>query len=198
MKKILISPIIKKDKYNKLLFSVENNWYNFFKKQKVSLITLSPNIKFIEESIKGVILQGGNDLPKFLNSKQNILRKKNDLMILKHALKNRIPILAICYGFQLLAESYGSKINKIKNHVRKNHLLNFKGKYKKKIYVNSFHNYGVFDLPSFFDEIVKDKDGSIEFAKSREKKIMCMMFHPERNLSNKLFIKKIIKEHFDF
>ena len=114
MKKILISPIVKKNKYNEILFSVENNWYNFFKKQNVSLITLSPNIKFIEEDIRGVILQGGNDLPKFLNSKQNILRKRNDIMILKHALKNRIPVLAICYGFQLLAESYGSKIEKSK------------------------------------------------------------------------------------
>lgn len=198
MKKIIISPTVKKNDYNEMIFSVESNWYSFFKDQNVNLMTLSPDLKISEKNISGIIIQGGNDLIKFSNKKQNFLRKKNDMRIIKYALKKKIPILAVCYGFQLIAQYYGSVIQKIKKHVRERHLLHFKGKNSKKIYVNSFHNYGVFNLPNFFDEVVKCEDGSIEFARSKKKNIMCMMFHPERKLSNKQFIKKMIKQHFDF
>lgn len=197
MKKILISPLIKKNKFNDLLFSVENNWYKFFRKKNINLITFSPNAKLIKNDITSVILPGGNDLTKFLNSKENIMRKKNDLKILKYALKKNIPILAVCYGFQLIAEKYGSNIIKIKNHIKKTHLLSFNLNDYKKIYVNSFHNYGVFKLPRFFNKIIRCKDGSIEFASSKKKKIMCMMFHPERSISNKSYIKNLINKHLE-
>ena len=99
MKNILISQTINKNLNNKLIYSVEKSWYDFFKKLNINLITLdlSKNIK--KEKISAIILHGGggNNLPKFSNSKENILRKKYDLNILKIALKKKIPILAVCW-----------------------------------------------------------------------------------------------------
>lgn len=199
MKNILISQIINKNKHNDIINQVEKNWYDFFKNSNINLITLDASKKIKKKKISAIILQGGggNDLPNFFKSKENNLRKKYDLNILKYALKKKIPILAVCYGFQLIADYYKAKIIKVNNHVRKKHLLTFKTIKKKeiKIYVNSFHNYGVFNLPKFFNEVIKCDDKSIEYAKSKNKNIMCMMFHPERKNSNQLFLKKLIFSH---
>ena len=45
---------------------------------------------------------------------ENSLRKKLDLSLIKFALKKRIPILGVCYGFQVIAEMYGYKLKKKK------------------------------------------------------------------------------------
>lgn len=199
MKNILISQIINKNKHNDIIYQVEKNWYDFFKNSNINLITLDASKKIKKKKISAIILQGGggNDLPNFFKSKENNLRKKYDLNILKYALKKKIPILAVCYGFQLIADYYKANVIKVNNHVRKKHLLTFKTIKKKeiKIYVNSFHNYGVFNLPKFFNEVIKCDDKSIEYAKSKNKNIMCMMFHPERKNSKQLFLKKLIFSH---
>ena len=105
--------------------------------------------------------------------------------------------MAVCYGFQLIAEFYRSKLIKVDNHIKKKHKLIFKDKRNKdtKVHVNSFHNYAVLNLPNFFDEVVRCDDKTIEYAKSKEKKIMCTMFHPERKNGNQIFIKKLIFNH---
>ena len=62
--------------------------------------------------------------------------KKNYLNFFK---KNK-PILLICRGFQLIADLYGIKLQKIKNHVRKFHSLNVSGsKYLKKSKIKLTH-----------------------------------------------------------
>jgi gamma-glutamyl-gamma-aminobutyrate hydrolase PuuD len=199
MKNILITQIINKNKHNDIIYQVEKNWYDFFKNSNVNLITLDASKKIKKKKISAIILQGGggNDLPNFFRSKENNLRKKYDLNILKYALKKNIPILAVCYGFQLIADYYKANLIKVNNHIRKKHLLIFNTVKKKeiKIYVNSFHNYGVFNLPKFFNEVIKCNDKSIEYAKSNKKNIMCMMFHPERKNCNQLFLKKLIFSH---
>ena len=198
MKNILISQIIKKNEHNDFIFQVEKNWYDFFKNKDINLVTVDTSKKIKYKKISAVILQGGggNDLPNFNKSKKNNLRKKYDLNILNYALKKEIPILAICYGFQLIANYYKAKLIKVNHHVRRKHILTFTNNKKKiQIHVNSFHNYGVLDLPKFFNEVIKCNDKSIEYAKSKNKNIMCMMFHPERKNSNPLFLKQLIFNH---
>ena len=115
------------------------------------------------------------------------------------AIKNKIPILAICRGFQLVSKFFKCKIYKISKHVGTTHSLNIKKNILKnkikRINVNSYHNYAIYNLPSHFNLIIRSKDKSIEIAKSKKYKILCFMSHPERpNLSQKL-IKKIIYSH---
>ena len=78
MKNILISQTINKNLNNKLIYSVEKSWYDFFKKLNINLITLdlSKNIK--KEKISAIILHGGggNNLPKVLKFKRKYFKKK--------------------------------------------------------------------------------------------------------------------------
>ena len=84
---------------------------------------------------------------------------------------------------------------RIKNHVRKNHKIYlYKNKYLKlkNLVTNSFHNYGFLKLNKNFKCIGKSKDKSIEIAILKKKKVLCLMFHPERKNTNQSSINKLI------
>lgn len=201
MKNILISVKIKKNKFGKINYILENNWTKYFHKKKINLIPVNyknQNKKKLDHfNPIGIILSGGNDLKTIYKKKENLIREKNDKFILKYGLKKKIPILAVCYGFQFIAKFYNSKLVKIKNHIRKFHTLEIKKKFpfKKKIIVNSFHNFGFYSLSNIFSNIIKTNDGSIEIARIKKKKILCFMFHPERKNKSQKILNKIVFNH---
>jgi gamma-glutamyl-gamma-aminobutyrate hydrolase PuuD len=202
MKNILITQKVKKDKFSTINYIIEKNWYDLFKSKKINLIPVNKKINLKDKqlsNITGVIIHGGNDLPINKRNDENIIRKKNDVSLIKYALKKKIPILAVCYGFQLIANMYGYKLKKKINHVNVTHTLNISLASQKKSFlkVNSYHNYVIFKLPNFFSKLVKHDDGSIELAISKNNKILCTMFHPERNNINQKKIKKMIFKHFN-
>ena len=63
---------------------------------------------------------------------------------------SKIPILGICQGMQMMGIKFGSKLVKVKNHIRKNHkLINLsKEKFPKK--TNSYHQYSLKSCPKNF------------------------------------------------
>ena len=204
MHNILITQKIFIDKHNQINWSLEDNWFKFFSKKKVNLIPINSNInnkkKLLAFKPKGLILSGGNDLYNIVKLKENLIRDNYEKEILKLTIKNKIPILAVCRGFQFVAEFFKCKISKTINHVRATHALKINNKFfgsKIKILkVNSYHNYAVSQLPKHFNLIARYSDNSIEIAKSNKYNILCFMFHPERwNISQKK-IDKIVFSHF--
>ena len=184
--------------------SLESSWFEFFGKKKINLIPLNLDSdnqkKLMALKPKGLILSGGNDLYNFSKSRENLIRDKYEKRLLKLAIKNKIPILAVCRGFQFIAKFFKSKVYKVKNHVRSNHLLkindkNFRFKIKK-LKINSYHNYAVSKLPNHFGQIIRCSDNSIEIAKSNKYKILCFMFHPDRRNVSQKEINKIVFSHF--
>ena len=204
MKNVLITCRSNYNKHGELIWTLENNWYEFFKRRKVNLIPITPSKRFKDQlkqlKPRGIIFSGGNDL-NFLNkNKANLARDRFELKLLKIALKNKLPILGVCRGFQLIAYFYKSKIFKKNNHVRKIHTLKFNRKIKEKliktIKVNSFHNFVISNLPKIFDFIVRDKDQTIELAYSKKLKILNTMFHPERKNGSQNYINQLVFSHF--
>ena len=128
-----------------------------------------------------------------------MIRDKFELKLLKIALKNKLPILGVCRGFQLIAYFYKSKIFKKNNHVRTIHTLKFNRKIKEKliktIKVNSFHNFVISNLPRFLI-LLLDKDQTIELAYSKKLKILNTMFHPERKNGSQNYINQLVFSHF--
>ena len=181
---IWITPYIYKNKYNKLCYSINREWGHFLELFKENWFIITPEFNFKHfnfKKIKLVIISGGGNLSNFEKKKQNIIRDKFEKKIILECVKNKIPILAVCRGFQLIAQIYKGKIINDKKHL-KDHKIDLKINKKifpKFIKVNSNHQYVVTKLDSF-KVIGKAKDNSIEIAFNKKDKIFCTMFHPER------------------
>lgn len=203
MRNILISQKFFLDKHQQLNWMLENNWYQYFKNKKINLIPINSinlnNLKLLNLKPKGIIISGGNNLYDFEKTKENLTRDKFEIKMIKFALKNKIPILGVCKGFQLIAKLFKSKLVKIDKHVRTIHKLRIPNKYfgmsVKTLYINSFHRYAVKNLPKIFELIIKHDDKTIEIAKSEKLKILCLMFHPERKNISQRVINKIVFSH---
>lgn len=203
MKSITLSSKIIIDKYKKINFQIDQDLSIFLKElgfSNLPIILKKNNVDFKNlKKSNGLILAGGGDLYKYKKNKVNKIRDNYEKKLFRYYYKKNKPILAICRGFQLIADIHGIKLEKINNHVRKFHSLKI-GRSKfikdKTLKVNSYHNYCIKDLPKNFIKVSNTKDGSIEIAEHKSKKILCLMFHPERKMKSKKKILKSIKNFF--
>ena len=203
MKLITLSSKIIIDKYKKINFQIDQDLSIFLKELGFSplpIILKKNNVDFKNlKKSNGLILAGGGDLYKYKKNKVNKIRDNYEKKLFRYYYKKNKPILAICRGFQLIADMHSIKLKKINNHVRKFHSLKIsRSKFikDKTLKVNSYHNYCIKDLPKNFIKISNTKDGSIEIAEHKSKKILCLMFHPERKMKSKKNILKSIKNFF--
>ena len=127
---------------------------------------------------------------KFIVSYLNENKSFNfDKKIFDLCQKKKIPILAVCYGFQYIAKLSKGEIIKTKQKPGKDHYIYLNDKI---INVNSFHNFAVTKLPKHFKTIGTHQDNSIEIAYSKKLNILCTMFHPERKNKSQNTINNII------
>ena len=192
-----ILPCIVSRYKNQFEFCIDIKFKTFFEKclkKKINLIILDKNSNL--KNINLIVLTGGNDLKKFNNKKENVIRYDLTKSIFKKAIKENKKVLAICYGSLFIADFFKSKISKTKLHICKNHDILI---FNKKFSVNSFHNYKITKIADNFKILAKAKDNSVEAFISKNKKILCTMWHPERYSSPKkieiLLMKKFIKNY---
>ena len=202
MKNLLINPKIsintKRKEVNDQIDHALINWiiknsYNPIVISNKSLMLSKKKLyKFLKLlQIRGIVLSGGNDV------KKKSLRYKSQTFLIDYALKNKIPILGICQGMQMMGVKFGSKLIKVKNHVRKKHkLINF-SKLKFPSVANSYHNYSLKTCPRNFFITTKSPDGNIESIKHKFLPWEGWMWHPERDKKidkvNTFRLKKIFK-----
>ena len=161
--------------------------YAFGKKVEIILIYDTAQIKKLDL----VVLAGGNDL--FAKNLTNKLRYDLTKKTLIKSIKLKKKIFGICYGAQMIAKVYKSKLIK-KNFKKKFHDLILNNK-KRKIKVNSYHNYEIEKLSDKFIVIAKNDNGFVECFYSNKMKIFSMMWHPERYRSFKKIDKFLIDKY---
>ena len=203
MKSIILSSKLIIDKYGKVNFLTDEDLSNYINKLGLNILPLSIKKNQINTEnlrlAKGLILSGGGDIYKYKKNKINKLRDSIEINLFNYFFKKNLPILLICRGFQLMIDMHKIKLFKQKNHVRKSHLLklsNSKFLKHSKLSVNSYHNYSIKKLPVNYINVASTKDGSIEIAEHKSKKILGLMFHPERNMKSKELVLKSIKNFF--
>ena len=192
--KIGIIPSIQ-EKYKKQFeYSCDLNLFFFIKKvyknSQIELLTFNHKIN---KKYKLIVFSGasGNDIIYFSKSKKNLIRNKLDTKFFHKALKMNIPILGICHGAQFIAKKFVSLL-KEKKHVGK-HYINIIDS-KKKILVNSYHNKVITKLGKNLISKGCANDNTIEYFEHKYKKIVGIMWHPERNKKFKKFDLNIIKK----
>ncbi len=127
--------------------------------------------------IKGIILSGG----------PSTVTKSKFQSIPKEIFNYNIPILGICYGFQLIAKLFGGKIKSLSKKREFGRTLIFKRKkslltknfFTKKTAVWMSHEDGVIKLPKNFQIIGSTKESKLTIIENFKKKIFGVQFHPE-------------------
>ena len=128
--------------------------------------------------LSGLVLSGGEDIGKYK------LRDYSEKFLISYSIKKRIPVFGICRGMQIIGSYFRVKLKPVKNHVNTLHTIYSN---KKKIKVNSYHNYSLKKCPQNFSIEFKSLDGNIESIRSTTKKIYACMWHPERYKNFKKF-----------
>ncbi len=197
--KIGIVPSIKQNYKNQFSYSIDFNWFIFFKK-----IFKNPDIEILTNKkvpkLDLVVITGGNTIKDFSKKKEDKIRQDNNILLFKEILKKKIPCIGICYGAQLISHFYSGNLIKSKNHVgqHKITLVDEKNNFfkHKKFNVNSFHDQGIKKIKKPLRKIFISKDGNIEMFLHEKNKVLGIMWHPERNLNvsklDKIIFQKIL------
>ena len=128
-----------------------------------------------------IVLSGSNTITSLSKKKADKIRNKIDKFYFNLAIKKKIPLIGICHGAQFIAKKYKATIKKSTNHAGKKYKIIFKN--KKSLLVNSFHDYSIFKISKNLNTLAYSKnDKSIEYFEVKSKKIIGLMWHPERNI----------------
>lgn len=136
-----------------------------------------PNVpQLVDEIIsaidpRGIFLSGGNDLGSAPE------RDQTEKILLDWAIENARPVFGICRGMQFIANYFGTDLSTVENHVRTRHKIS--GVINRNA-VNSFHNFGLIEVPECFDVLGRADDHSIESIRHKKFKIAAVGWHPER------------------
>ena len=143
----------------------------FSRKEKKSLRDKSNFYEWLARiSPDGIILSGGNDLGDYYS------RDETEYSLIEYAEKNKLPLLGICRGMQIIGVKAGSNLISVKGHINLRHKLI--GRID--IEVNSFHNKALSKCPDNYKILAKSKDGVIKAIKHINLPWEGWMWHPER------------------
>ncbi len=198
--------VVNASNYNEKRDALSQDWPVFLEKLHLNPIfipnTLSDITSYLQDmQIDGLILSGGDnigDTPE---------RDKTEKDILEYAIKNKIPLIGICRGMQVINDYFGGTIESSQNakHVGKSHLIeitnqDFSSFFNTNVlHVNSFH-YNLIRLSNLGNDLepfaIMKEDNTIEGFFHKNYPFLGVMWHPEReqNSSNQLLFKKAFEK----
>lgn len=159
---------------------------------ETTLETLEPDL---------VILSGGNSITALDKEASDIAPERDayEAALLDLAVKQKIPVLGVCRGMQMINLHFGGKLQVVENHVAVRHKLKSHSETTFDDEVNSYHQWGLYDsdIARGFNVLASAEDGSIEAFRHANHEIFGIMWHPERGKkfspNDIRFIKGIVK-----
>lgn len=180
MRTILVSQRVEVIKsYGERRDCLDQRWCGFLHNcglLPVPVMNQGQDIKALLDLVRpaGILLTGGNDLAAYGGDAPE--RDETERALIELGLKHDIPVLGVCRGMQMIADYFGGKLGKVTGHVARRHALF--GTVTRE--VNSYHNLAVTEIPKDFEVLVRAEDGAVEAIRHIQRRIMAMMWHPER------------------
>lgn len=208
MKKIAITQrLIETSEYQEIREELDIRWAKLLASINLLPVILPTNYNFKNifreiGGIDGIILTGGNNLESISGEHLSRIRDNFERKLIACAVKQRIPLFGVCRGMQIIAEFFGAKFVKTKNHIAAQHAIipsensQFMRQLKKIKKVNSYHQYAVKKAPNAFLIAATSKDGIIEAIEHKFLPIWAQMWHSEREEPFKKEEQTIFKNFF--
>lgn len=195
------SRIVFAENYDEKRDAISHDWPQLLQKIESNIVVIPNTLENVEEflndiGVDGLILSGGDNIG------DDIERDDTENKILNFAITNKIPLLGVCRGMQVINKFFNGSIekNNNSNHVGNLHdvtLVNndlISTLKKNSLKVNSFHNNIITnstlgrDIQSF---AISDDDHTIEGFFHLNFPIIGVMWHPERdfNHDNELLLR---------
>lgn len=123
--------------------------------------------------LDGMILTGGNDLVPYGGDAPE--RDETERFLIRYSAEQKIPLLGVCRGMQMILDQFGTRLQRVEGHVREEHALSSGDK------VNSFHSWGAVECQRPLISEAWSADGVLEAVTHQNCPwIHGIMWHPER------------------
>lgn len=160
----------------------------------ILLIPVPNRLETVEQMLAelradGILLTGGNDLSAYGGDAPE--RDAVERRLIAYAQENKVPLLAVCRGMQMLLDYFGVPLQRVEGHVRTFHCLSNEKD------VNSFHQWAAVDCPAPVRVIARSEDGIVEeITHDLYPNLHGIMWHPERYHPPRMQDIQWIKEVF--
>ncbi|HET8934245.1 MAG TPA: gamma-glutamyl-gamma-aminobutyrate hydrolase family protein [Polyangiales bacterium] len=125
-----------------------------------------------------VVLSGGNDLAAYGGDAPE--RDETERALLTHAMRERVPLLGVCRGAQLILDTLGHELERVPGHVGARHSLRVDERDRT---VNSYHSWGCKSRDTILHVLARSEDDVIEAFCHADMAMLGLMWHPERELA---------------
>ena len=182
--------VVTAQNYDEKRDALSQDWPIFLEKLNLNPIFIPNSLSNVRSyltdmHIDGLILSGGDNIGDYPE------RDKTEKELLDYAVQNKIPILGVCRGMQIINDYFGGSIEQSQNsqHIRKNHPVeitnaNFLYFNSDSISVNSFH-YNLIRRNTLGKNLepfaIMKSDDTIEGFSHVDLPIFGVMWHPERD-----------------
>lgn len=195
--------IVENTRYPESRDVLSHEWTQILEELNFVPIMIPNSLKNLHEflnniKIDGIILSGGDNIG------DTPLRDKTELNLLTFGIEHNLPILGVCRGFQIINNFFEGDliVTSNKKHVNSNHLIEIQESNfleiinKKQFNVNSYHD-NIISNETLSNSLIPIgvciTDKTIEICKHKTFPILCVMWHPERDIND---INKIILKNF--
>ena len=147
---------------------------------------IDPEVYLDRFAPEGVILTGGNDLASASPGPLSERRDAFERRLLAGAIARKIPVLAVCRGSQLVAETFGAGLARVAGHAGVRHRIRFErgtrmgAAFADLPEVNSYHGWAPTKVPDGFALVAAAEDGTVEAFEDRARGVYAHLWHPER------------------
>jgi gamma-glutamyl-gamma-aminobutyrate hydrolase PuuD len=149
--------------------------------------------------LDGVLLSGGNSIASLEPESEDTApeRDRFEAALLEQAIERKLPLIGVCRGMQLINFELGGRLSPISGHVAERHSLTQQGSVQFPDEVNSYHNWAIprDGLAAELTPLAFDSEGNVEAFECPEKKLLGIMWHPEREQPFRNLDVKLIKRY---
>jgi putative glutamine amidotransferase len=189
--RVMVDPVTKERRD-----ALDQNWIDLLSECKLLPLLVPNKNKTTDQllrkvKINGILLTGGNSLYGYGGDAPE--RDEVENILIAYAMENKVPLMGVCRGMQMIQHYFGIKLIRVRGHVTKRQIIQV---YDKTEVVNSYHDWGTFANEAPLEVWARSGDGVVKAVNHNTMAIKGIMWHPERFLPFREQDRELIQTFF--